>query len=228
MSIITEFTTSTDAFALRSALRAVPEMHVEGELMVTHSDEWVMPFLWASGGDFEAFEAELREDPTVEQVTTVQSFDGARLYGFEWCEDVREILNAILDRHGMLLEATARDTRWKLKIRFANRDQLDSLQTYFESHGSGFTMRRLYEPNNPEQGSYNLTDKQWEALVLALNAGYYDVPRETSARELAERLGISRTAVSERLRRATAALVSSALTFDERPTRQSGSRYPEE
>lgn len=39
MSIITEFTTSTDAFALGSGLRAVPEMRVEGERMVTRTDE---------------------------------------------------------------------------------------------------------------------------------------------------------------------------------------------
>lgn len=47
-----------------------------------------------------------------------------------------------------------------------------------------------------------LTEKQTEALVLAVCHGYYETPRETDIESLAERCGISRQAFSHRLRQA--------------------------
>jgi AcrR family transcriptional regulator len=46
---------------------------------------------------------------------------------------------------------------------------------------------------------------------IAVEAGYYQVPRETDQSDLAEQLNISHQALSERLRRATGALIEDAL-----------------
>lgn len=120
-----------------------------------------------------------------------------------WADEIRQIIREILDRDGMLLEATAQGEAWDLKIRFAHRKQLSALQEYFDEQASAFTLERLYEPEEPEQGSYNLTSEQREALLLALDSGYFAVPRESTADELAEMLGVSTSAVSERLREPT-------------------------
>ncbi|TFG07146.1 hypothetical protein EU522_01000, partial [Candidatus Thorarchaeota archaeon] len=47
-----------------------------------------------------------------------------------------------------------------------------------------------------------LTDKQKAAFLLAFQEGYYRMPRRVYISELAERLGIKRVAMQERLRRA--------------------------
>ncbi|NHJ14125.1 MAG: hypothetical protein EAX95_10645 [Candidatus Thorarchaeota archaeon] len=47
-----------------------------------------------------------------------------------------------------------------------------------------------------------LTDKQRAAFLLAFQEGYYEMPRRIYIKELAERLGIRRVAMQERLRRA--------------------------
>lgn len=47
-----------------------------------------------------------------------------------------------------------------------------------------------------------LTEKQLATLELALEMGYYVRPRETDLTTLADRLGISKSAVSQRLRTA--------------------------
>lgn len=52
-----------------------------------------------------------------------------------------------------------------------------------------------------------LTDKQRQALELALDSGYYDQPRETCLTDLAEELGITESAVSQRIRNAERKLV---------------------
>lgn len=164
----------------------------------------------------------LSEDTTVERAESINRFDSTRLYRFEWTDEIRQIIREILDQDGMLLEATAQGEAWDLKIRFAHREQLSALQEYFDEQASAFTLERLYEPEEPEQGSYNLTSEQREALLLALDSGYFAVPRETTANELAEMIGVSTSAVSERLRRAYATLVTNTLTFNQHPARQTG------
>ena len=51
-----------------------------------------------------------------------------------------------------------------------------------------------------------LTDKQRETFEKACDHGYYEVPKKTSIKELAEKLGISPPTVAEHLRKAEAKL----------------------
>ena len=68
------------------------------------------------------------------------------------------------------------------------------------------------EPDSDDDSAeYGLTDRQQEALTLALARGYYESPREVSTAELAEEMGISQPATSDLLRRAERQLMSSAL-----------------
>ncbi|QSG09201.1 helix-turn-helix domain-containing protein [Halapricum desulfuricans] len=52
-----------------------------------------------------------------------------------------------------------------------------------------------------------LTEKQQEALELAVRHGYYSQPRETTLSELASRLGIGKSAVSHRLQAAESKVI---------------------
>jgi predicted DNA binding protein len=54
------------------------------------------------------------------------------------------------------------------------------------------------EPVGPD---YGLTDAQAESLRAAVAHGYFEVPRETTAEEVASGMGISKSAFLERLRR---------------------------
>ncbi|MFC4542066.1 helix-turn-helix domain-containing protein [Halosolutus amylolyticus] len=56
-----------------------------------------------------------------------------------------------------------------------------------------------------------ITPKQWEALVLAFERGYYDRPRTVELEALADELSISKSAVSQRLRGAEATLIESIV-----------------
>ena len=61
----------------------------------------------------------------------------------------------------------------------------------------------MYNPTDPEAGPwYGLSEPQREALMLAVRMGYYDIPRGCTTEDLANELGISDQAVTERLRRA--------------------------
>ena len=53
-----------------------------------------------------------------------------------------------------------------------------------------------------------LTQKQVDALRLAIHSGYYEIPRKIYIETLAEKLGIKRVAMQERLRRAEKAIIT--------------------
>lgn len=64
---------------------------------------------------------------------------------------------------------------------------------------------------NVEVDVDEITPKQWEALALAFEKGYYDRPRTVDLEALAEELAISKSAVSQRLRAAEATLIESIV-----------------
>ncbi len=65
-------------------------------------------------------------------------------------------------------------------------------------------------------GSVSLTDPQAEAVFAALRGGYYELPRRSSSEEIAAQLDISRTALSERLRRAHSQLARALIGASDR------------
>lgn len=78
------------------------------------------------------------------------------------------------------------------------------------------SMKKVSRSSLREQSSVTvdldiLTEKQVEALELALQTGYYEQPRRTDLANLARELGISKSAVSQRLRTAEVKLIGQAF-----------------
>ncbi|MFP9191004.1 helix-turn-helix domain-containing protein [Natronosalvus vescus] len=211
MSIITEFTVPAKAFALEHTLDAVADVTIEIERLATHSREWVMPFLWIYSDNLDSIETALRDDASVTDVTVLDRTDEFAYVNVYWAEPVQELVDHIVDRHGIMEEAGARDGTWYLRIRFIDRDALEDFQTYFHEQGYSFELHRLYDGSEPKKRKFGLTPVQYETLVTALEMGYFDIPRNAQIGELATELGVSTNAVSQRLRRATSNLTSNAL-----------------
>jgi predicted DNA binding protein len=74
----------------------------------------------------------------------------------------------------------------------------------------GIELTRLAPESGPNEHD-GLTDAQRDILLLALEAGYFEEPREASLEDLAAELDISRQAVGTRLRRAYANLIEHSL-----------------
>ena len=69
----------------------------------------------------------------------------------------------------------------------------------------GVTLERVFplgsEDDEAVAQRWDVTPAQTEALQAALDRGYFEVPREAAATEVADELGISKSAFLERLRR---------------------------
>lgn len=211
MVLIAEFSFPSDAFALSDALEQFPDVVVEAGRIAAHSPSATLPVLWASEGDLEGFLAALPEDPSVEEVQASVEFDEEVLLHLVWTDPVREFVEEMIDHKGTVLEASATDGRWRVRLRFVTRAQFEEFREYYDEDETAFHLEQLFEPERPRQEAGDVTPEQHAALVTAAESGYFDVPRSVSIQELADELDVSHQAVSERLRRGTANLVGGTL-----------------
>ena len=218
MSIVGDFTIPTGAFALEEALSAVPEMTIETDRLASHSPKEVFPFLWATGGDFDRFSHALEGDPTVTTVTIAEDTDDEVLYRLEWSDTFCDLIHEMVDHHAVIVDATAHDDQWNLRLRFAEEDMVSSFQSHFQDTEHTFEVHHLYHPSDPRQREFGLTAEQSEALVIAVQEGYFTIPRTASAEEVGKTLGISSNAVSQRIRRGCETLIRSELTIPDDDT----------
>lgn len=78
----------------------------------------------------------------------------------------------------------------------------------------GVTLRRVYplSAHDNERDAiiqrWGLTPKQLEALRVATELGYFEIPRDADAAAVAAELGVSKSAFLERLRRAERSVIS--------------------
>jgi predicted DNA binding protein len=140
------------------------------------------------------------------------AFDDRVLYAVEWAAETDPVLGAVRGVDAYLLNATGSGESWEFELRFPDRGAMSEFQRRCRDRGVGFEVLRVYNPRKPDAGPwFGLTEPQREALVLAVERGYYDIPRDCTTVELAEELGISDQAVTERLRRAIVTLSSTTV-----------------
>ncbi|WP_232688638.1 bacterio-opsin activator domain-containing protein [Halobacterium zhouii] len=217
MSVVADITVPATSFLLSEALPSNPDVTIEVERLASHSTEWVMPFLWVSGTDFQSFRDQMQADPTVADVDVIEEIDGSALYMVTWSEDIVDLITDITNQHASILDAKARVDEWRLKLRFALDEQVPTFQEYFAERTRTFEVNKLYHPDAPQQREYGLTPEQYDTLVTAVQVGYFDVPRQSSMDDLADELGVSSNAVSQRIRRGCANLIRHALTVGDEP-----------
>lgn len=94
----------------------------------------------------------------------------------------------------------------------ALKELLRSIQTAgVDSTTTTITPATLSERTTVTVDLDTLTEKQRETLEFALAEGYYERPREIDLGTLADRLDISKSAVSQRLRTAETKLITNAF-----------------
>lgn len=212
MSVIGEFTVPSSSFLLGKSLRTVPDAVVELQRVVAHSHDELVPLFWVSDCDREAFDAAIREDPTLEEVVKVDEFDRGTSYRGTWTEHASGVAYAYIEAGATIVEASGQDDSWTLRMRFDDDETLSAFHRHCRSEDVPFTLNQLYRPSEPMAGGqYGLTPKQRETLVTAYENGYYRIPRPLSMSDLAEELHTTQQTLSKRFRRAHASLIENTL-----------------
>lgn len=219
MSVIVEFSIDGERFSLGRALRSETEMRIELERIVP-TKSTILPFFWASNGDFELFEETVRDTEEVVELKALDRIDGETLYRIEWRQQENDLVGALADTDAVVLEGVG-DEQWHFRVRFSNHADVSRFYNRCTEGDLDIHIDRTYSLTSREsQGlELGLTPEQREALVLALRRGYFETPKHTSLTTLAEELGISQQALSSRIRRGSqnvfeAVLMASASDFD--------------
>lgn len=212
MSVIATFEVAGKDFILGDVLESRPALRVRVEQVVP-TDERVIPYLWASAESVEAVETALRAAMDVESFQVVEEIDGDVLVRVAWRAGLDGLLDAIADTSATVFEAVGEGGHWSLTVRFDTREALSAFYQRCADLGIPLDVVRVHGPDPPGNtaADFGLTETQRQTLQFALDAGYFDVPRGTNLVDLATDLGISDTAVSQRLRRGIATVLRATL-----------------
>lgn len=212
MAIILEFTLPADSFALGDALEAVPNIEIELDRVVP-TDQQALPYLWVEGGDLEAFEQHIETAAHVDGFQVIEAMPERRLYDVDWQGRVELVVDGIIDADGTVLAARATNDRWEFRLRFPGRQQAKQFQSHCVETETPVDLSKLYDLSKSGfRKEYSLTKKQYDALRLAYDRGYFHEPREVDLADLGSELDISPRAVSYRLRRGISGLVEHTIT----------------
>jgi predicted DNA binding protein len=211
MVTIIEFRFPPEEFALEETLNTQPEAHIEIERVVADDPDRITPYVWVQTDDFDAFEAALEDDPTVEEVVIFSDTGKERSYQMTWTGPIDFIVQILTEYSGAITHADGSTDGWDLRVVFPDRESLSRAYDAAREADFEFDVGTIYGTENARGVQHGLTESQRETLVAAFEAGYFTVPREMSLSDLAEQQETSHQALSERLRRATGNLVESTL-----------------
>lgn len=217
MTVIAGFSVDADETAFGQALSGT-DTRIELTQFIP-VDEEPIPYFWKErGGDTERFERVARDHPAVATLTDLDGRVEAALYRVEWTDETDGFLDAFRE-HDVLVETatTNHGEKWFFRLRAVDQDELSGFQTACHDHSIDIDIRRMVhnpdsDNSDQDRAFVGVTDKQREALELALERGYFEVPRQASATELAADLDISRQAFSRRLQRAQQSVFSNLFT----------------
>jgi predicted DNA binding protein len=170
-------------------------------------------FVWASGGDFEVFEAALPEDPTINGYECIDDRGDRRLYRVVVDRDSDTSNPAPIDRQTGASRLSIKTTAdgAVLRLRLPGREALTEYIRLLRDRGFTVELLRAHDADDGGGSEYDLSEKQAEALQEALGAGYFEVPRETDLERLAAEFDISEQAFSERLRRGVSSVLAATV-----------------
>lgn len=216
--MIVEYDIHSDAIS--DSLQQVPGMSVVIDTLGGSDTLPLRSLFWASGGDFDAFEELLAEDPTISDFEQLAQEGETRLYRVLYSTDVPEVAayRAALSLDGTMLHAENDGEGWFVRMRFPDRESIATFRDRCWDSGFDITIRAVYDrQDTAPRHRFELTSPQYETLVAALERGYFSIPRGASLQDIADELGVSSQAASERLRRGMKALVRNTLGSVEQP-----------
>ncbi|WP_313694541.1 helix-turn-helix domain-containing protein [Halorarum halobium] len=215
MSLVAEFRLTHPDFPLSRTLEDVPGFALRAEQLLADDPTAPTVFFWAEGEAFDSFEAAMDGDPTVARWERVETLCDRRFYRLDVDPDASVVLYPTDIEYGVSrIDFSASTDGLDVRTRFPDRE---TMRCYFDScrgKGMDVSLHKLYEGIDVGEGPNDVSDKQCEALQRAAELGFFTVPRETDLGDVADSLGVSRQAASERIRRGTQALVTESFDME--------------
>jgi len=212
MTYTAEIHVSHPELALSPTIAALPEATVRIEHRTVSESGAQLLFVRVGNASGEALERALAADETVADPQFVTASGEDRIYRVRKRTGL-DVLPDTCEAAGCRpLSVYSAGEGWAARLHLYAREALIVFRRYCTEHGITYRIAELvHSEESPDVYGFGLTERQRETLRHAYENGYYDVPRRITQRGLATALGVSTSAISQRLRRATARLIASAL-----------------
>lgn len=209
MIVVADLTVAGSSFMFRSTLPNHPEVEVDLVELVPTGENPV-PYCWIAGPDqsIAAFAEAVERTDGVASMEPLDRRGSKVLYRIER-DRAPSSLVATLNEHEILVDrAVGSADGWDLRLQCPDHQTLSTFRDACLEADIDLTVDRVFRPSAVDDHEpLGLTPEQREALVLAQGEDYFEVPRGITLEELGTMLGISRQAVSNRLRRGTSVLI---------------------
>jgi predicted DNA binding protein len=216
MSLVVEFVLPADAVALESTLTVLPDVSVTVEENVWDAAGDLTPYVWVTGASAGRFGSVASDDPSVDAVDRIETVENACLYRLHFPFTEPGFLRAVCAVDAAIQSASATDDYWTFVVRFDDREALSAFQRRCCESEVSYDVSWMSDLSTPSENQRSgLTPKQHEALETAYEMGYFSHPRDVTLADIANRLDISRQALSRRFRPGQRQLF--ANTFGDEP-----------
>ncbi|WP_339103538.1 helix-turn-helix domain-containing protein [Haloterrigena salinisoli] len=227
MTTVVELDIPADRLVAARSFERVPTLEYQIGGMIGDAP----PLVWLAGPDRETVREALDADPSVDVIASVTDetrTDGSSpdedadrerwLFRLAFGDRFKLFERIVAENDGAFLEASGDDGSWSVTLLFHDRDSLSACYSLFDQYDFEVDVTRLTGIDDLASAGTPLTETQYETVRTAHELGYFEVPRRITLKELAAELDVSHQALSERLRRCHAALVTAELTGGTMPT----------
>lgn len=211
MGTVVDATVRSEQFVLDDTLDRLPAAEFEALPVGSPAAATVMPFLRVDAPASVALEAVLSADATTQTVERLSRDDRVRVFRIRWRSPGPAVVAALVS-NGVLLKARGQKSRWAFRLLFTDRDDVSATVDACRERDVDLTITRVVgDTEAVSRDGDLLSEKQYQALSLAFDRGYFAVPRRITLETLADEVGVSHQALSERLRRGQQVVLSELL-----------------
>lgn len=167
----------------------------------------------AYGESLDQFEPALDDDSTIAGYERLFEGESLRLYRIDVADmsPLEYFYDGFNEFGGRVVSAITDGNEWTAEIEFPTRALLSEFWDWYIELAPSARVYKIQDGSFDERGlRSNLTAEQSEAIQLAYENGYFDIPRRITIEELAAMVDISSQAYSQRLRRGLSAIIGAA------------------
>ncbi|WP_435078669.1 helix-turn-helix domain-containing protein [Halococcus sp. AFM35] len=209
------FQLPADRFAFARLFERIPNVRIECEATVANPADHALVVIRTEESE-EIDPTLLRDDPAVAAVDCFSERSDGIACRVTWKGRPHRLIQQLTAADVTLLSLHGSDGVWKLRVLAPDRKGIKQADEILNELGCNTTCENIGSFNGGEDSMrLGLTDDQREALLTAFEMHYYDIPRGAHADDVADELGISHQALSERLRRAYEGLIATKFSTND-------------
>ncbi|WP_436935847.1 helix-turn-helix domain-containing protein [Halovenus marina] len=208
MGVLAQFNYRPDGFVLAETVNDVPDVELEVIQMMGTSPDQFHLWVWIHGVEHDQIDSALNADSTVSEFVRYTETEIQTLYRIRVRNTEQNTYRLWVDAGAELCTKEYRDGWWRCTIRLPDREELSAVRDWFDTNGVEYRLESVFSDTGRNGTGIELSEQQRAVLKVALDKGYFEIPRKGTLDDVADELGISSQAASERLRRGHRQLVS--------------------